>query len=564
MRKHWTLLPADETVVNNLQKVLGIHPALCRVLVQRGITDYDSAYHFFRPKLDDLHDPFRMKDMDKAVDRLVRALAAEEHILLYGDYDVDGTTCVALFYQFLSDLGAKVDYYLPSREKEGYGVSMEGIKYAHQTGAQLIVAMDCGIQAHEAIRLAGYLGIDFIVCDHHLPGAEIPPAFAVLDPKQWDCYYPYKELSGCGVVFKLAQALCMKKGLPSDHYFSLLDLVVLSIAADIVPMTGENRILAYYGLQVLNRTQRPGLAALIEKSGRRRPLDINDIVFGLAPMINAAGRLADARQAVQLLLANERTVATDYARLLHTRNELRKNWNQTMVEEAVQMVEADPNREYRRSIVLFKADWHKGIVGIAASRLVELYSRPTIMLCQSQGLAVGSARSVKGFNIHQALESCADLLVSFGGHDHAAGLSLEVDAVPAFQRRFEEVVSKSIDPRSLVPELLVNSQLDLSDITAKFWRVLQQFGPFGPENRRPVFATLHVRDTGNTRLLKGDHLSMWVRQDAGPAWPGMGFGLGTYFEAIKKKRVFHIAYNIESSTWQGEETLRLLIKDVKV
>ncbi|GIV31804.1 MAG: single-stranded-DNA-specific exonuclease RecJ [Saprospiraceae bacterium] len=564
MRKRWTLIPADEHLVNQLQKALRIHPALCRVLVQRGITDYDLAYQFFRPRLDDLHNPFQMKDMDRAVARLRKALNEGEKILLYGDYDVDGTTCVALLYEFLTGLGAHVDYYLPDRHKEGYGVSLEGVDYARHNGVGLVIAMDCGIQAHEAIRQAAAHGIDFIVCDHHLPGTELPPALAILDPKQPACAYPFKELSGCGVVFKFVQALSSELGLPMERCEALLDLVVLSIAADIVPIVGENRILAYYGLRRLNRTDRPGLAALIEKSGRQRPLDINDIVFGLAPMINAAGRLADARQAVQLMLATDKGVAADYARLLHSRNELRKNWNRTIVDEAVQMVEASDADSQRHSIVLFNPAWHKGIVGIAASRLVELYCRPTILLCESQGYAVGSARSVKGFNIHQALEACADLLVSFGGHDHAAGLTLEVGAVPEFQRRFEEVVSKTIDPASLIPEVLVNSRLDLRDITLGFWRVLKQFGPFGPENRRPVFATLHVRDTGNSRLLKGDHLRLWVRQGDGPIWQGMAFGMGAYFETIRKKTSFHIAYNIEEDSWRDQRTLRLLIKDIYV
>lgn len=562
MRKRWTLIPADEKAVSQLHEELRIHPVLCRVLVQRGITTFDEAKAFFRPALDDLHDPSLMKNMDRAVDRVLAALRSEEKILLFGDYDVDGTTCVALMFEFLSKLGAKLDYYLPDRHKEGYGVSREGVEYARESGASLIIAMDCGIQAVEQVEAARQHGIDFIVCDHHLPSEKLPGAVAVLDPKQAGCAYPYKELSGCGVVFKLAQAINYKLKRNPEELLELLDLLVLSIAADIVPMTGENRVLAHFGLLKLNCTERPGLKALIESSGRHRPLDINDIVFGLAPMINAAGRLSDARHAVQLMLANEKFVAADYARLLNHRNSQRKTYNEVIVREAREMLDADPELERRKSIVLFHPGWHKGVLGIAASRLVELYCRPVILLCESNGQAVGSARSVNGFNIHDAIAACSDLLVNFGGHDHAAGLTLEVEQVSGFSEAFEEVVRQRISDEMLVPELRVNAVVNFNELTPAFWRVLRQFAPFGPQNHRPVFVAKNVKDAGFSRLLKGNHLRLSVQQEEKKVWNGIAFGKGEDYPRLQKSKQFHIAFNLEEDTWQGTKQLRLLVKDL--
>lgn len=562
MRKRWTLIPADEEAVSRLQEALRIHPALCRVLVQRGITSFDEAKTFFRPSLDDLHNPFLMKNMDRAVNRVLAALRSEEKILLYGDYDVDGTTSVALMFEFLSRLGAKPDYYLPDRHKEGYGVSHEGVEYARKTGASLVIAMDCGIRAVEQVEAARQQGIDFIVCDHHLPSEKLPGAVAVLDPKQPGCSYPYKELSGCGVAFKLAQGINQQLQRNPEALWDLLDLLVLSIAADIVPMTGENRVLAYFGLQKLNSTGRPGLKALIKSSGRHRPLDVNDIVFGLAPMINAAGRLSDARHAVQLMLANEKLVAADYARLLSHRNTQRKTYNEAIVREARDMLDADPSLPTRKSIVLYRPGWHKGVLGIAASRLVELYCRPVILLCQSNGLAVGSARSVSGFNIHDAIAACSDLLVTFGGHDHAAGLTLEVEQVSAFTEAFDEAVRQRISDELLVPELRVNAVVNFSDLTPSFWRVLRQFAPFGPHNRRPVFVAKHVRDAGFSRLLKGNHLRLSLQQEAKKVWTGIAFGKGEDYQRLQKSKEFHVAFNLEEDTWQGNKRLRLLVKDL--
>lgn len=562
MRKRWTLLPADEAATQHLHEVLKIHPLLCRLLVQRGITTYEEAKVFFRPELSQLHDPFLMKDMEAAVTRLTQALRNGERILLYGDYDVDGTTSVALMFDFLSKRHAHLDYYIPNRYKEGYGVSMAGVEYAHRNGISLIIAMDCGIQARMQVAAAKLLGIDFIVCDHHLPDGALPEAVALLDPMQPDCSYPFKGLSGCGVAFKLIQAFLQKNNLPQEELLELLDLLVLSIAADIVPMTGENRVLAHFGLDRLNRTERSGLKALIEQSGRQRPLSISDIVFGLAPLINAAGRLADADQAVKLMLSNEKIVASDNARVLDHRNRLRKEHDQNIQQEAAELFEATSGWQDMRSILLFRSDWHKGVIGIAAARMVERFHRPTILLTESNGLAVGSARSVPGFNVYQAIKSCEDLLINFGGHDHAAGVTLPVEAVPVFQQRFEAAVRATITEEQLTPELKISAVLDLKDITIGLWKILRQFAPFGPGNRSPVFVSKNVVDTGYSRLLKGNHLKLAVKQGDSPAVYGIAFGMGDHFSKIASKKPFHVAYKIEEEHWQGETYLRMMVKDL--
>ncbi len=562
MQKRWALLPADETAVNHLQEVLKINPILCRLLVQRGITTFDQAKTFFRPDLSQLHDPFLMQDMDRAVERLEKAISQEEKILLYGDYDVDGTTCVALMYAFLSKYHKHLDYYIPDRHKEGYGISGAGVDFARENGVSLIMAMDCGIRAVEQVARARSLGIDFIICDHHLPGGELPAAAAVLDPVRADCGYPYKGLSGCGVTFKLAQAYSHKNGLPEEELHGLLDILVLSIAADIVPMTGENRTLAYFGLQKLNCTERIGLRALTEQARRPKPLAISDIVFGLAPMINAAGRLGDAKLAVKLLLSNDKMAAADQARYLNHQNELRKEHDQHILREAKAQFMALPGWEARRSILLFNKGWHKGVVGIAAARMVEHFHRPAILLTESEGKATGSARSVPGFNIYAAIKTCEDLLTSFGGHDHAAGMTLPIAAVPRFRERFEAAVKNSITERQQIPALKLSAPLALQDINPKFWRLLKQFAPFGPGNRNPVFATKNVVDTGHSRLLKGNHLRVSVKQEGSKPVTGIAFGMGEHFTKVKSKKPFHIAYKIEEETWKGEKTLRMVVRDL--
>lgn len=564
MRKRWTLLPADEAVVTRLQQDLKISPVFCQLLAQRGISTFEDAKTFFRPSLSHLHDPFLMKDMASAVERLDRAVRTGERILLYGDYDVDGTTSVALMYSFLSKRHLNLDYYVPDRYKEGYGVSFDGVEYAKQTAVGLVIAMDCGVQAVAQVAAAKSAGIDFIICDHHLPDGPLPEAVAVLDPMRPDCGYPFKGLSGCGVAFKLAQAFLLKNNLPDTELTDLLDFLALSIAADIVPMVGENRALAHFGLEKLNTTERPGLLALIEMSGRNRPLSISDVVFGLAPLINAAGRLADAQQAVKLLLSAEKRVASDNARVLNHRNQLRKEQDLRIQHQAKEQFEALPAWQDRRSVVLFQEDWHKGVIGIAAARMVEQFHRPAILLTASNGQAVGSARTVPGFNVYQAIKSCSDLLTNFGGHDHAAGLTMPLENVRQFQERFEATVRERITDEQRVPEEKISAVLELKDITPAFWRVLKQFAPFGPGNRSPVFASKNVVDTGYSKLLKGNHLRLAVQQPGSQPVYGIAFGMGEHFSRVVSKKPFHVAYKIEEDHWEGQTYLRMMVKDLWV
>lgn len=563
MLKHWNTLTTDEAAVQDLHQQLNIHPFFCRLLVQRGIRTFEEARQFFRPTLEDLHNPFLMKGMEAAVKRIQQAIFCKEKILLYGDYDVDGTTAVATLFSFLQPLHTLLDFYLPDRYKEGYGVSIDGIEYAIKNGVQLLLTLDCGIKDVKSIAKAQQHGIDVIVCDHHLPGAELPPAFAILDPKQEDCPYPYKELSGCGIALKLAQAITQQMNLQQTAWQQLLELTVLSIASDIVPMTGENRILAYYGLKQLNRTERPGLQALLAQSGRNLPLTISDIVFGLGPMINAAGRLADADQAVRLLLAQDKEQAVALARILGQRNTLRKEFDHRMAEEAAELFQKQVAFEEQRSIVLYQPHWHKGIVGIAAARMVEQFHRPTIILTESGGKAVGSARSVRGFDIHRALEACADLLLNYGGHSHAAGLTLWPENITAFRERFEGFVRTHLKEQDLLPEIPIAGVVDFKDITPQFWRILQQFAPFGPGNRNPVFVTQQVRDTGYTRPLRGNHLRLCMQQDGSPIFQGIGFGMGQAIDRILQKKPFEICYTLQENNWKGERTLQLLVKDIR-
>ncbi len=557
----WQMLPVDEAAAQHLCETLHVSPLLCRLLAQRGIKTFEEARRFFRPSLDDLHAPFLMRDMARAVARLERAIQQNERILLYGDYDVDGTTSVALMYTFLSGFYQNLDYYLPDRDKEGYGVSLPGVEYARETGAALVIAMDCGIKAHKAIGLAASYGIDFIVCDHHLPDAELPPAVAVLDPKRPDCPYPYKELSGCGVAFKLAQALALHRNIPAEELHALLDLVAVSIACDIVPMTGENRVLTHFGLQMINRDPRLGLWALIQRSGRRYPLSVNDLVFGIGPMINAAGRLGDARDAVRLLLAAERNSALEAAGTLATRNRERREVDRNTAEEARRRVAADPALAGRKSIVLFDPGWHKGIIGIAASRMVEYFHRPAVVLTQSGGKAVGSARSVPGFDLHAALSRCEHLFSSFGGHAHAAGVQMPLENVPGFIGQFEAVVRETITPEAEIPAIELAAPIRFSEITPKFWRLLRQFEPFGPGNLNPVFWASGVRDTGHSRLLSNNHVRLSVCQDDGQVFTGVGFGLGDAFQAVKNES-FDLAFSLFEDDWQGERVLALLVKSI--
>lgn len=559
----WQFIPTDESAVQALQAALGIDLILCRLLAQRGVRTFDEARSFFRAGLDDLHNPFLMKDMDAAVERLNEALLRNERILLYGDYDVDGTTSVALMYSFLSSFHQNLDYYLPDRDKEGYGVSLVSVEYARATGVKLVVAMDCGIKGHKAIAQAKKYGIDFIVCDHHLPEGDLPEAVANLDPKRADCPYPFKELSGCGIAFKLAQALAMQRGFPPEELNQLLDLVAVSTACDIVPMVGENRILAHFGLRQLNHSPRVGLWALMNQINRPFPLIVSDLVFGIGPLINAAGRLGDARDAVRLMLSADRNSALDHAKTLVHRNKERREVDYAMADDARRRFTSTPGWERRRSIVLFDPDWHKGIIGIAASRMTEAFHKPAVILTKSNNRAVGSARSVPGFDLYAALQHCEDLFITYGGHAHAAGMQMEVENVDVFAERFESIVTQNIAPENEEPVLDICAKIRLDEITPKFWRILRQFEPFGPHNRNPVFLAENVVDAGQSRLLKDNHVRLSLRQAGGSAvWKGVGFNLGDRFSAVKDQP-FDIAFNLKAEQWQGETTLTLHVKDFR-
>lgn len=559
----WNLLPADEALTRRLEAELKLPPVFCRLLAQRGIDTLEAARVFFRHDLQNTHHPFLMKDMDLAVERLEKALHDNERILLYGDYDVDGTTSVALMYCFLSRFHANLDYYLPDRDKEGYGVSMAGVEYARETGCTLVVAMDCGIKAHTAIDLAKNYGIDFIVCDHHLPEGGLPAAVACLDPKRDDCPYPYKELSGCGISFKLAQALALHQNVPAEELVSLLDLVAVSTACDIVPMTGENRILAHFGMQQLNRSPRIGLWAICQRINRPYPLDIGDVVFGIGPLINAAGRLADAREAVRLLLSVDKNSALENAGKLVTRNKERRQMDYATAHEAQQKFRELSDWQSRKSAVIFEPAWHKGIIGIVASRIVEAFHKPTVILTESNGKVVGSARSVAGFDLYGALQHCEDLFYTYGGHAHAAGLQLPRENVDLFVDRFEQVVRASIASEMEDPQTDISAKIRFEEITPEFWKMLRRFEPFGPQNMAPVFWAEQVQDTGRSRLLENNHVKLSLRQaDSRLEMSGIGFGLGKAFERVKD-RPFDLLFTLREDEWQGHRSLSLHAKDMR-
>lgn len=560
----WTTLPADEGTVAHLQETLKIDRMFCRLLVQRGITNFEEAKGFFRPSLANLHDPFLMRDMDKAVRRLAQAIENQERILLYGDYDVDGTTSVALMYSWLSNFHQHLDYYLPDRDKEGYGISLAGVEYARQTACPLVIAMDCGIKSHEAVALANSYGIDFIICDHHLPEGELPDAFACIDPKRTDCDYPFKDLSGCGIAFKLAQAYAQQNNVPVEELEHLLDLVTVSIACDIVPMVGENRTIAHFGLQRLNREPRVGLWALIQRCGRSYPLTISDLVFGIGPLINAAGRISDAREAVKLMLSADKQSALDNAKMLVERNRTRREVDFETVKSARHRIASNPEWKDRKSIVLFDPDWHKGIIGIVASRLSEEFHRPTVILTQSEGRVFGSARSVPGFDLYAALETCEEFFISFGGHSHAAGMQMPPENVGLFDEKFEMLAKQNINREIATQVIEVAAPLDFEQIDEKFLKILKQFAPFGPQNMNPIFVTRNVVDSGKTKLLENNHVRFSVRQDGlGKTMSGIGFGLGKAFAGIKDKP-FDIAFNLQEETWRGERVVSLGVKDVRL
>ncbi|TZF85703.1 single-stranded-DNA-specific exonuclease RecJ (plasmid) [Pedobacter sp. BS3] len=564
MQKRWVQQHiTDSESVKRLKESLQVDEILASLLVKRQVTDFDAARSFFRPELNHLHDPFLMKDMDIAIQRIEKAIAREERVLIYGDYDVDGTTSVALVYSFFRKYIRNINFYIPDRYKEGYGISTAGIDYAASHGYSLIIALDCGIKSIDKIAYANQKNIDFIICDHHLPGAELPQACAVLDPKRKDCAYPYKELSGCGIGYKLVQAYSQKNNLPADELECYLDLVAVSIASDIVPITGENRVLAWYGIKKLNENPCTGLSALMDVAGRKSAYTISDIVFTIGPRINAAGRIDDAKHAVNLLIADNHHVARDKGVLINLKNTERKEHDITITEQALEMLDADIHTSTRKTTVVYNQNWHKGVIGIVASRLTEKYYRPTIVLTQSNDHVAGSARSVVGFDLYEALSSCSDLLEQFGGHKYAAGLTMKEENVPAFRQRFEEVVSQTITDDMLVQEITIDACMELENITPKFFRILNQFAPFGPGNMAPVFLSKKVYVNGSASIVGNNHLKMMVYQDNSPVFECIGFGLGHHFAEIRKGIPFDICYTIEERIWKEKKSVQLNIKDIR-
>ncbi|MDB5123299.1 MAG: Single-stranded-DNA-specific exonuclease RecJ [Mucilaginibacter sp.] len=566
MNKRWAVRDnADEDEVNSLAAALNMDVVLSKMLVQRGIRTYEEARYFFRPDERHLHDPFLMADMEKAILRIEKAIASGEKILVYGDYDVDGTTAVSVVYGFFKDYhpNDKIEYYIPDRYNEGYGISTQSIDYAESNGFTLIIALDCGIKSVDKIAYANAKGVDFIICDHHLPGAELPAAIAVLDPKRVDCGYPFKELSGCGIGFKLIQAYAEKNDIPFEKVSRYLDLVAISIACDIVHINGENRVLAHLGLQKINTNPCIGVKMLMEVAGKTSNYTISDVVFLLGPRINAAGRIDDAKHAVELLSTCDEATARQKGLLINVKNTERKGHDMQITDEALGMIDNDKVLISRKSTVVFNENWHKGVIGIVASRLTEKYYRPTIVLTRSNGHVAGSARSVLGYDLYEALCGCSDLLIQFGGHKYAAGLTMHPENVEAFSNRFEEVVSSTIKPEQLVQQILIDAELRLSQIEPKFFRILNQFAPFGPENMAPVFLTKNVYVSGNAGLVGENHLRMVVIQQGSPGFSCIAFNHGEYLSKIKKDVPFDICYAIEENIWQERRTIQLNIKGIR-
>lgn len=566
MNKRWKILSTDENKVTAVQHSLNnINMALCKILVQRGIDTFEKAKDYFRPQLSQLHDPFLMKDMDKAVDRILKAIDTNEKILVFGDYDVDGTTAVACMFRFLKKIYKEehIKFYVPHRYREGYGVSKMGIDFAKENNFQLIISLDCGIKSVSLIGYASTLGIDFIVCDHHLPDHELPPAIAILNPKQKDCAYPYKELCGCGVGFKLITALSQRLGVNEDEYFCYLDMVVTAIGADIVPITGENRILAYYGLQKLNTDPSAGIKALIELSGHQKKFSINNVVFIIAPRVNAAGRMDDATKAVMMFIEDDFSKAKYYAEMLHSDNTDRKEADTNITEEALAIIESDDVLINKKTTVVFQSHWHKGVVGIVASRLIEKYYRPTVVLAQSGEYIGGSARSVPGFNLYEAIHECREYLIGYGGHFAAAGLTLMPENIKAFSNKFEEIVSYTIPPHLLVPEIIIDAEINFKSITKSFYNIITQMEPYGPENMRPVFVTKNVLDTSWSKIVKELHIRFVLKQD-NIVLTGIGFNMAEKFYLLQMKKPIDIVYTIDENEWNGEKNLQLKVIDFRL
>lgn len=581
MEKRWVFANrGDEQIILDLSGALNINSRLASLLIQRKITTFDEAKKFFRPDLKNLHDPFLMKDMDKAVNRVLEAIDKGEKLMIYGDYDVDGTTAVSLVYSFLKKFHKKIEFYIPDRYDEGYGISFKSIDFAKSEGVSLMIALDCGIKAVEKVKYANEKGLDIIICDHHRPGDELPDAIAVLDPKQADCPYPFKELSGCGVGFKLIQAIAKQTDMSESAVFAGIDLVAISIAADIVPIIGENRILAYFGLKKLNEKPREGIASLLKSAGLalregggkgnyfEREITITDLVFMVGPRINAAGRIESATDSVKLLISRDQEYAEKLGKAINEMNLTRRDLDTNITNEAIKILQDDDSEKDKRTTVVFRENWHKGVIGIVASRLMETYYRPTIVLTKSNGLVTGSARSIKNFDIYDAIDACNHLLEHFGGHTYAAGLAMKPENLKPFIKEFEHYAKGILSDDMMVPELEIDEELFISDINFKMYNILKQFAPFGPGNMAPTFQTSNVIDTGHVKLVgKNDqkHLKFSVVHPdrTGNPIPAIAFNQGHHFEKMKKGLPFSICYHIDENIWLGNTMLQLRVKDIR-
>lgn len=567
MEKRWVLREnTNKEIISTLSNALKVELGIAQLLQLRGIHNFEEAKKFFRPELSHLHDPFLMKGMQIAIDRINAAIEKNERVLIYGDYDVDGTTAVSIVYSFFKHHIAQIGYYIPDRYKEGYGISFASIDYAKEKGYTLIIALDCGIKAVDKVAYANERNVDFIICDHHLPGAELPAAIAILDQKQADCHYPYKELSGAGIGFKLIQAFSLANGFSPEVCYNYLDLVATSIAADIVPITGENRVLAYYGLEKINQSPRPAIKALLNINQQKSLANINTLVFTLGPRINAAGRIEHGSKAVELLICEDDLKANEHALAINDTNTQRRDLDLSTTQEAYDMLEADPLTPTKSSTVLFNENWHKGVIGIVASRLIERYYRPTIILTQSEGKVTGSARSVREYDVYSAIEKCNDLLEQFGGHKFAAGLSLKRENVAAFQEKFEAVVQASISEEQRTPRIDVDLEVGFHEITDKFLRILKQFAPHGPENMTPVFLARSVYDTGWAQVIGNNHLKLELFQKANPniRFRAIAFDKGDFVNHFQSKRPMDIVFKIQESETNGVTTFQFVIEDMHI
>ena len=565
MSFRWVITQLEQKeAVSNLMEILNVPEAIARLLAIRGISSFEDAKQFFRPSLNELYDPFLMKDMDRASERLSLAIRSNEKVLVYGDYDVDGTTATAIVYNFLKEFGVVVDYYIPHRFKEGYGMNPEGVQYAYEMGAQVIVSVDCGITAIEEAEELKALGMDLIICDHHTVGATLPDAYAVLDPKREDCSYPFDGLSGAGVGFKLVQATLARLGLPAKIAYDYLDLLAVSIASDIVPIIDENRILMWAGLDRLRTNPRVGIQALMDHIRvPQAELDTKKIVFSIGPRINAAGRMGDASTAVKLLIAKDEPEAKLMARELESINAKRRNTDITTMNEAVEQIEEQLNMDRISALVLFNPDWHLGVIGIVASRLVDLYHRPTIMLSEVDGKIKGSARSIRGFNIYEAILECDDLLEQFGGHEYAAGLTLKNGVLKKFRKRMNSKAVEELSGSSFEAELLVDAEINLSEIDGKFWKLLHQFQPFGPGNTKPLFASRGLSKVGVPTIVGNGHLKLRLKQEDSPIFDAIGFNMHDLMPIVRDEKKFDIAYELEENTWNGNTTIQIHLRDIK-